>query len=142
LQGEQQGLANQMQELAEEKISSEDDLRLLGDLDELAKEMEKIADEIASGNLNEDVLRRQERILSRMLDAKHSVHKRDYSRKRESKTADQRFTDQKNGESVLDADVESRERRYNPPADGVPLEYRPLVREYFKSLQKLEEGVK
>lgn len=142
LQGEQQGLANQMQELAEEKISAEDDLRLLGDLDELAKEMEKIADEIASGNLNEDVLRRQERILSRMLDAKHSVHKRDYSKKRESKTADQRFTNQKNGESVLDADVESRERRYNPPADGVPLEYRPLVREYFKSLQKLEEGEK
>ncbi len=142
LQGEQQGLAGQMQELADEKISAEDDLRLLGDLDELAKEMEKIADEIASGNLNEDVLRRQERILSRMLDAKHSVHKRDYSKKRESKTADQRFTDQQNGESVLDDEGAGRERRYNPPADGVPLEYRPLVREYFKSLQKLEEGVK
>ena len=51
-------------------------------------------------NINENTLKRQERILSRLLDATKSIHDRDYEKTRESKTGKE-FNRQSPGEIDL-----------------------------------------
>jgi hypothetical protein len=47
--------------------------------------MKKVADDLRGGRLNQETVERQQRILSRLLDAPRSVEKRDYSRRRTSR---------------------------------------------------------
>jgi len=57
----------------------------MGDLGQTAEDMKKVAEDLAGGRLNQETVDRQQRILSRLLDAPRSVEKRDYSRRRTSR---------------------------------------------------------
>jgi hypothetical protein len=92
---------------------------------------------VGGGLVSEQTLIRQERILSRMLDARNAARRRDYSTRRESRTADEVF-----GEPPLaglppgQADERRARLRYQP-LEKAPLEYRDLVRRYFAGLDSL-----
>ncbi len=138
LRGDQQRLARGMAELAErEGREAADERRLLGDLEDLAAEMESVVRDLGEGVLDDDVLRRQERILSRMLDAHNSVRERDFSTRRESRGAVGSYAPQR-GETGPPPDAgdtdafELRRRRI----EQLPLEYRDLVRRYFRALER------
>lgn len=140
--GEGQGqLAGRMQELAEEARETPEGERVLGDLGELGRVMETISQEVQQGLVSEETLVRQERILSRMLDARNSVRQRDYSSRRESRTARELYNadgslkdDPFNG-----GDHDPFEMRYIP-LEKAPLEYRGLVRKYFQALEALRQS--
>jgi len=57
----------------------------LGNLNDVSSEMKKVEQDLRSGRLDQQTLDRQQRILSRLLDAPRSVEKRDYSRRRVSR---------------------------------------------------------
>ncbi|HTL99624.1 MAG TPA: hypothetical protein VL503_00715 [Candidatus Omnitrophota bacterium] len=57
----------------------------LGNMGDVADEMKKVEQDLRGGRLNQETTERQQRILSRLLDAPRSVEKRDYSRKRQSR---------------------------------------------------------
>jgi hypothetical protein len=57
----------------------------MGNLGQTAEDMKKVAEELRGGRLNQETVERQQRILSRLLDAPRSVEKRDYSRRRTSR---------------------------------------------------------
>ncbi|TET23250.1 MAG: hypothetical protein E3J78_02355, partial [Candidatus Cloacimonadota bacterium] len=57
---------------------------VLGDLGKIVEEMEEVAGELSRYSLDRELVERQERILSRMLDAQRSVHKREMSKKRQA----------------------------------------------------------
>ena len=57
----------------------------LGRLGETGEEMKKVAQDLRGGRLDQQTVERQQRILSRLLDAPRSVEKRDYSRRRTSR---------------------------------------------------------
>jgi hypothetical protein len=57
----------------------------LGNLGETGEDMKKVAEDLRGGRLNQETVDRQQRILSRLLDAPRSVEKRDYSRRRTSR---------------------------------------------------------
>ncbi len=136
----QAGLAGRMKELAEEERNNPGGDRVLGDLGELGRAMETLSQEVEQGLVSEETLIRQERILSRMLDARNSVRQRDYSSRRESHTA-QDLYGRSNGnpaDSLIDGDDNPFELRYQP-LEKAPLEYRSLVRKYFRALEQLRE---
>jgi hypothetical protein len=140
LQGDQQGLAGEMSSAAEQEQSSPDADRLLGDLGELARDMERVADDLGAGTVNEETLRRQERILSRMLDARNSVRRRDFSRRRESEDADRLYQTQQGDD--LEAHAEGERDPFQVRRDqveNIPDAYRDLVRRYFKALENLDQ---
>ncbi len=139
--GEGQGqLAGRMQELAEEARENPEGDRVLGDLGQLGDLMETLSQEVEQGLVSEETLIRQERILSRMLDARNSVRQRDYSSRRESHTAQELYG--KNGGlygGTLDGTEKSPfDLRYQP-LEKAPLEYRGLVRRYFEALEKMRK---
>jgi len=57
----------------------------LGQLGQTGEDMKKVAEDLRGGRLNQETVERQQRILSRLLDAPRSVEKRDYSRRRTSR---------------------------------------------------------
>jgi hypothetical protein len=57
----------------------------LGDLEEIAKEMQKIERDLEQYRINEETLQRQNKILSRLLEFQLSQREKDFEQKRESK---------------------------------------------------------
>jgi len=136
---DQAGLAGRMGELAEEERQADrpEGERVLGDLGQLGRDMESLSQDLDDGLVSEETLQRQERILSRMLDARNSVRRRDYTTRRESRTATRVFDQQDGNEG---GDGESGEQPFRlryQPLEKAPLEYRDLVRRYFTALDSL-----
>jgi hypothetical protein len=136
---EQAGLAGKMAEIEEEEKRGDrpEGERILGDLGQLGRDMESISRELDDGLVSEETLIRQERILSRMLDARNSVRRRDYTTRRESRTATRLFEAQ-DGSDGAEADTTEQPFRLRyQPLEKAPLEYRDLVRRYFTALDSL-----
>lgn len=62
--------------------------KLLGDLKEVEKEMQETVRQLGDYEINEKLFERQNKILSRMLDARLSQREKDFEQKRESKPGD------------------------------------------------------
>ncbi len=143
LETDQESLAGQARDLGELERQLQEGERLLGDVEELAREMEKVVQDFDQGLIDEQTLARQERILSRLLDMHNSARKRDFSARRESRTAQRMFDPDRAGElppETIDSDTPFR-LRYQP-VEKAPLEYRELVRRYFQALEQLHQGVR
>jgi hypothetical protein len=108
----------------------------LGNLDQVADDMKKVEQDLRSGRLGPDTVERQQKILSRLLDAPRSVEKRDYSRRRVSRP----------GVDVIRSSPEalSAETLKSKPSlaallarggrDPIAPRYRATVDEYFQSI--------
>jgi DNA-binding transcriptional regulator YiaG len=82
LLGEQQSIQSQLQDIERKARESRE---LLGRLDKMQDEMHEVVQDMQSESLDDETLRVQEKIVSRMLDAQRSLHKRDYKEERESR---------------------------------------------------------
>jgi hypothetical protein len=136
--GEQQArMAEELREVAEEERVRPDGGRLLGDLDALAEDMETVGRSLDDGLASDEVLARQERILGRMLDARNSVRRRDFSNRRESRGADELFSAQRGPDATAGEGERAREALRYESLDQAPLAYRELVRRYYAALEAL-----
>jgi hypothetical protein len=136
--GERQAeMAGRMGELAEAEREQPEGERLLGDLAEMGRDMERVGREIEEGLVSDETLARQERILSRMLDARNSVRRRDYTNRRESQTAQRLYQEQAGRQPGDLADPEQPFRLRYQPLEQAPMEYRELVRRYFAAVDSL-----
>lgn len=140
LQQGQEGLSGRASDLAEQQHLQEQQEggRLLGDLDQLARDMQSIGDDLAGGLVTQDILRRQDRILGRLLDMHNASRERDWSRRRESRTADETLADQ-DGVSGREIEVMPPEAQRWRAVQQAPPAYRDLVRDYFREIQRLHE---
>jgi hypothetical protein len=73
-----QGLQDAMQKMGEGGGT-------LGKLSNTSEDMKQVVQDLKNGRIEQQTLDRQQRILSRLLDAPRSIEKRDYSRKRTSR---------------------------------------------------------
>ncbi len=83
----QQAIRKSLKQLQQEMEGSGNDP--LGNLEKIANDMEKVINEMRNKKFNRNTIRRQRKILQRLLDASKSVRTRDKTRKRESKTGNQ-----------------------------------------------------
>ena len=133
LAAQQEALRQQMQELHDQYGERGD---MLGRLDALGEEMKKVADDLQNMRVDRRTIERQERILSRLLDAQKSVHRREYSRKRKAETGTEfnrrspEFPSDlmEENERLLDIIKKALQEKY-------PRKYERLIKAYFKSLQ-------
>lgn len=139
---EQARLGQELGRIAEEerKRPEGDGARLLGDVGELGRQMERVGGDLGDGQVDQETLQRQDRILGRLLDARNSVRERNYSSRRESRAATRTFGPQSgrtgSGEGEAGPDARQRYRRL----EDAPLEYRELVRRYFAAIDSLRRG--
>lgn len=134
---EQQMIREATERFAEmmEKMS-----QVLGDLRGVSDEMKDVEAELQKGNLNQRVLEKQRRILTRMLESSKSLQKREMSKKRKGQaakkpvdsTSDSPALDAKLLETIhqLESDLKSG------GSERFPLQYRGLIEQYFKALSR------
>lgn len=135
LAAQQQNLAKSLEQMYREM---EGKSQILGDLGKVADDMEDVAKDLQQKNVNPRTIERQERILSRLLDAQRSVRRRDYSRKREAETGKQYYAinpgalpgDLGERKNTLQEDILRAEK------EGYARDYLELIRQYFEALQK------
>lgn len=108
----------------------------LGRLGNVSRDMKQVVEELRSGRLEQQTLDRQQRILSRLLDAPRSVEKRDYSRQRTSRPGVEvvRSSPGALSPELLRTRPSLAALLAKGGRDPVSPKYRALVEEYFQAL--------
>jgi len=110
----------------------------LGDMGSVSDDMKGVEQDLRAGRLGQDTVNKQQRILSRLLDAPRSVEKRDYSRKRMSRPGVDvvRSSPGALSPELLKARPSLASLLAKGSRDPVTARYRALVDEYLESLMK------
>lgn len=141
LLGEQQAVQKSLEQLKDEAEKYGNKDKILGDLDKISKEMEEVIRDMKDKNVDENTIQKQERILSRLLDAQRSMRERDFEKQRKSNVGKD-FTRQ----SPKEIDFNSLEGKTKLQQDllkaieaGYAKDYENIIRKYFESLYKTFE---
>jgi hypothetical protein len=139
LAAQQQAVKKSIDEMADEQNKAQTGIHQSADeLRKIADEMQESIGDMKSNGVKPETVQRQERILSRLLQAEHSVHERDKDQERESKPgedvvrASPRNIDVKSPE----AQKELQEEILNAKQNGFTPDYNALIRKYFESLEQ------
>jgi len=126
----------------EQKQYGQADQRVLGSLNKIIQEMQEVISDLQSGKLTTETLKRQERILSRLLDATKSVYERDFEERRESTPGKEL---PKNAPPPLDPKLvnkKSFEQFLNEIKLLYTKDYEELIRTYFNILQNSKLNIR
>ncbi|MBW6515091.1 MAG: hypothetical protein K0B81_00565 [Candidatus Cloacimonetes bacterium] len=140
--GYSQEMRQQMQRLARDEERLAENLRRLLEtnpeaqrqanaINQLIEELESVARQLRQNRLDESLIRQQERILSRMLDAQKSINQREFSRQRRGETREEE-------DWTLPPDIQQEFQRLRQRAlleenyRNYPPEYQELIREYLR----------
>jgi hypothetical protein len=123
-----------LQELAQQQPPQ--GTRLLGDLRRIAEEMRELVQELRSGQLSMETLRRQHRILSRMLDALRSVYERDYEPERESRPGQDIVRPSPPGLRPEQLHLHPVQQRLQQLQNAYSPDYQRLIQRYFELLRQ------
>ncbi|MCD6594393.1 hypothetical protein J7L68_01785 [bacterium] len=111
---------------------------LLGRMDQTIEDMKNVEQDLKKFNVNDRTLKRQDRILSRMLDAQKSMHKREFTEKRRSRTGEDIV--RKSPDHLPDDLGERRDLLQQSLlqilSNPYPRQYQGEVRKYFRALEK------
>jgi hypothetical protein len=129
------GQQRSLQEIAKQiEESSKGNREKLGKLDRTIEDMEAVVEALERGNLNEDLVNKEQRILSRLLDAERSVHTRDYEKRRESVSAEDVFSKSLGRRNQGDEAETLRDEIRRAMQLKAPGEFEDLIRMYFRAL--------
>jgi septal ring factor EnvC (AmiA/AmiB activator) len=110
---------------------------IVGDLERAAREIDEVLTDMRSGQVTPETIQRQERILSRLLDATRSNRERDFDKERESRSG---VDVVRQSPPELKSDPETKERtgrdQLNAREQGYTKDYEYMIRRYFEALGK------
>ena len=132
LAAQQAAIRKALQEL--NNSENKDGKKSLGDLDKIAEEMEKSEEDIVNRRITENLIKRQQEIMVRLLEAEKAEKERERSPERESHTADKIS---KKIPPSLEEYLKKREAEvdlYKTVPPSLKPFYKNLVEQYFKSL--------
>jgi len=137
LAAEQGQLRKSMQQLAKEAGGMSE---ILGSLEHIAEDMKKVEEDFANKKITRDTIQRQNRILSRMLDAQKSMNKREFSHERQAETGKSYLS---KSPDDLPKDFGERENQLQQDLlrakkEGYSRDYLRLIETYFKALTEHE----
>ncbi|MBN1350969.1 hypothetical protein JXJ21_16230 [candidate division KSB1 bacterium] len=135
LAAEQQALRKSLEQLQGEMGNRSE---ILGRLDEVAKDMSDVAKQLARNQVDRRTIQRQQRILSRLLDASRSMRQEDFSRQRKAETAKQYLprTDVKLPANMGELKKKLHEDLLQALKEGYSRDYRELIKLYFEALSR------
>lgn len=130
---QQEALRNELQQLSNQE--NKDGQGTLGNLDQLAKQMEETEKDLVNKRLTQETIRRQEEILTRLLESEKAEREREQDEKRQSNEALDNFT-RNAGQYEEYKKLKMKEvelLKTIPP--GLNPFYKNLVNYYFQALE-------
>jgi len=101
--------------------------------------MKEVVTNLQSNKINNDLVKQQERILSKLLDAQTSLNERDYEKDRKS-IAGKEFNRNSPPDLILTTEEgknKLRDELLKAVRDGYKKDYEDLIRKYFETLEKI-----
>jgi hypothetical protein len=138
LAGEQGMVRKSLEQLAREASNAGQLSKLLGDLNRVAQDMREVQTDLAQGQVRPETLHKQERILSRMLDAQRSLRERDFEKRRKADTG-RNLTRQGPadlGPAALQRRTRLQQDLLKALEEGYAKDYEELIRKYFEALEQ------
>ncbi len=138
--GRQENVAEELGEMSENEERGTPEGDPLGDLSAFAEEAQRLAEALAQGRLDPEVLRRQERLFHRLLDAGRTLERDEESEERESEAAS---GFERAGVNALNAEALEILRFRLPEASrlrSLPPAQRALVLRYFERINRPGAG--
>jgi hypothetical protein len=138
LAAEQGAVRKSLEQLAREASNAGELSKLLGDLQKVAEEMREVQTDLAQGEVNPETLRKQEQIVSRMLDSQRSMRERDFENRRraESGTNVVRASPRALDLSTQEGKDQLHRDLLRALQEGYAREYEELIRRYFELIQQ------
>lgn len=135
---QQDAVRKSLEQLNNEAKSSGQSKTLAANLDKMLEQMEEVVKDMQTQKLNDDVVQKQEHILSRMLDAQKSVNERDYEKNRESFTGKNivRSSPANLNLSSEQGKNKLKDELNKAVQEGFSKDYEELIRKYYEALQK------
>ncbi|MGD0337377.1 MAG: DUF4175 family protein [Bacteroidota bacterium] len=140
LAAEQATVQKSLEQLSNEARQSSEQQKLLGDLDKIAEEMKEVVRDLEQHDINPATLQRQEKILSRLLDAQRSMRERDYEKRRRAETGKeyQQISPSELDQSTVAGTSRLMQDLRKALEQGYTKEYQELIKRYFEELQKIQ----
>ncbi len=141
---QQEEVRKTLKQLSNEAKASGKSKTLASNLDKLLDQMQEVVTNMKTQKVNDDLIQKQERILSKMLDAQRSVNERDYEKDRESFAGK---NIQRQSPANLDLNSEQgknkiRDELNRAVQEGYSKDYEELIRKYYEALQKVKSEKK
>jgi hypothetical protein len=137
---EQGGIRKSLQELQQEFGNSR---QVLGRLDDIAKEMKAVEEDMSSGQVGEETTARQLRVYSRMLEASRSLQRKDFTDQRKATTATSQpvYIPQSLTDELLNDRAKFEDRLRQFLGDSYPPQYEEQIKAYFRALLQSESAL-
>ena len=134
LSAQQQGIQQQMEELGSQYSDSRD---RLGRLEEMARSMDEVVEDLSGGTLTDATLERQRKIYNRMLDFQKSLQRQDFENRRQSREgtdlAGRTPGSLRNADPGLPDESARWEKFKN---EWYPARFRALIKDYFETVSR------
>ncbi len=123
-------------ELEEIRRNEEAGRQMLGRLDQTEREMQEVEEVLRAGESDASLEEKQQRILSRLLDAQRSIHRRDFDPHRESRPGEELAVPSppELSPDLLRASDRLRLDLLKAESDRYPAQYRSLIEIYLRAL--------
>lgn len=137
--GQQQDIIKKsLEQLNEEAKLSGQSNKIPADLDNLVKQMQEVVTDMNTEKLDDELIQKQERILSKLLDAQRSINERDFEKDRRSETG-QQIVRQSPAELNLSSEKgknKIKDELNRAVREGYNKNFEDLIRRYYEALQK------
>ncbi len=135
---QQEMIRKSLEEMNRETKESGKSKTLASNLERIMEEMREVITNLQTEKMNDDLIKKQERILSRLLDAQRSINERDFEKERRSNTGrnisrtspPELYLSSEEGKNRL------RDELRKAINEGYKKDYEDLIRKYFEALEK------
>ncbi len=127
-----------LDELNKEAKQSGESKKIPANLEDIMNQMQEVITDMHSEKLDDNLIQKQEKILSKLLDAQKSINERDFEKQRESNTGKD-VAGKPPAELNLSTEEgknKLRDELNKAAREGYSKDYEELIRKYYEALQK------
>jgi len=135
---QQEIIRKSIEEMNRESQEAGKSKSLAANLERIMEEMREVVTNLQTEKVNDELIKKQERILSRLLDAQRSINERDFEKERKSNTG-RNITRTSPPELYLSSEEgknKLRDELRKAISEGYKKDYEDLIRKYFEALEK------
>jgi hypothetical protein len=135
---QQDVIMKSLDQLNKEAKQSGESKKIPANLEEIMHQMQEVITDMHSEKLDDGLIQKQERILSKLLDAQKSINERDFEKQRESNTG-KNIVGKPPAELNLSTEEgkdKLRDELNKAGREGYTKDYEELIRKYYEALQK------
>lgn len=133
---QQEMIRKSLEELNRESKMSGQSKKLPSNMDNVLKDMQEVVSDMKTQKLNDEVIQKQERILSKLLDAQRSINDRDFEKERESNSGKEIAQKSPAELNLQKSKNRLKDELMKAVQEGYSKDYESLIRKYYEALQK------